>query len=239
MKPINEQDIARLTELLRRTGEFIAYFELAETKMMEWRQDIEHLALAQQQQFEQQSHALQNRLGALSDILNQAALTPFHNTADETSSQNQEHLLAVKKTEQQLLRQMNICQRELTTLTQHAITQMTQHGSVIITQIDKKLSTFDIQNFYRIANESCNQIENSAHTAIVKSGKLLHSFQWQSVVLTLFTTLVTAFAIGLYASGEYPWESHQHVLNERGAGKVLMNAWSKLTLQEKTKILST
>ena len=53
MKHINEQDVTRLKELLHRTGEFIAYFEVSEAKMIEWRQDIEHQAAVQQKQFEQ------------------------------------------------------------------------------------------------------------------------------------------------------------------------------------------
>ena len=38
-------------------------------------------------------------------------------------------------------------------------------------------------------------------------------------------------------SNELPWEIHQHAINERQAGKVLMQAWPMLSEEEKTKIL--
>jgi hypothetical protein len=42
---------------------------------------------------------------------------------------------------------------------------------------------------------------------------------------------------GLYTNNEYPWEMHQQALNERDAGKILLNAWPTLTYHEKNKIL--
>ena len=238
MKHINEQDVTRLKELLHRTGEFIAYFEVSEAKMIEWRQDIEHQAAVQQKQFEQQSHFLQNELNSLQEILTQLELTRFQSTTENTLNQGKEYLLAVKKTEQQLMRQMNHHQRELTTLTQHAIAQIIQHGSNTVALIEEKLSQYDLLRSSRSTTETCEQIEQSTQTAFLNNRKLLHSFHWHSIALALFTTLISAFSIGLYISDEYPWEVHQQVQNERGAGKMLMNAWSTLSQQERAKILS-
>ncbi len=160
----NEQELARLTELMRQTGEFIAYFELADTKMIEWRQNLENQASVQQT----------------------------------------------------LLHQIKMHQQELIHLTQQAISNIEQQGS-----------------------QAINNIEQSAQNTIVKSEKSLSKYQWQSIMLPLLTTLLTTFALGLYMSDEYPWEVHQHAQNERGAGVVLMQAWPKLTQQEKIKILNT
>lgn len=52
MEHYQEDDWKRLNELLQHTSEFIAYFELAETKMREWRQEIELQASRLQQQQE-------------------------------------------------------------------------------------------------------------------------------------------------------------------------------------------
>lgn len=164
MERINEHELARLKELMRQTGEFIAYFELADTKMAEWCQDIEYQASVQQK----------------------------------------------------LLHQMKIHQQELAQLTQQAISKIEEQGSQAITHI-----------------------EQSAQNTMVNSEKSLNKYQWHSIVLSLLTTLLTTFALGLYMSDEYPWEVHQRALNERGAGIVLINAWPKLSQQEKTKILST
>ena len=57
-------------------------------------------------------------------------------------------------------------------------------------------------------------------------------------LVAVFTTVLTAFVILLYLNGELPWEMHHKAINERHAGKVLLQAWPNLTLEEKTKILN-
>jgi len=233
MEHLDEHDYNRLKELLRRTGEFIAYFELVETKMMEWRQDIEQLATTQQQQFQQQLHAVQTELGFFHDVLTQAGLARFRITADSALNQGKEYLLSIQKTEQQLLKQMANHQRDVGTLTATAVSQIAQHAANALERIDTQLGQYDVQHFRRIASESCAQVEKSAQNVIVKSGRLLRLFQWRSVAMALLTTL----AVGLYMSDEYPWEVHQHAMSEREAGKMLMSAWQNLSYHEKTKIL--
>ncbi len=237
MEHMDEQDVVRLKELLRRTGEFIAYFELAEAKMIEWRQEIEQNALTQQQQFQQQLHALQTELASFHEILTQAGLARFRIAADNALAQGKEHLLAVQRTEQTLIKQISDHQNDVQMLIAVAVNEINQHATQSIDRIDAQLSQYDVQHFRRVASESCEQVEKSAQSVIVKSGKLLRLFQWRSVALALLTTLLTAFAIGLYISDEYPWEIHQHAMNERSAGKMLMSAWPGLSNQERTKIL--
>ncbi len=163
MERINETELARLKKLMRQTGEFIAYFELVDTKMAEWRQDIEYQASVQQK----------------------------------------------------LLHQLKIQQQDCLQLHQQTLSKMEEQSAQAITHI-----------------------EQSAQNTLLKSETSLRRSQWQSIVLPLLTTLLTTFALGLYMSNEYPWEIHQHALNERGAGVVLINAWPTLSQQERTKILS-
>ena len=237
MEHIEEQDVLKLKELLRRTGEFIAYFELAETKMIEWRQDIEQQALKQQQQFQQQLHALQTEFASFHEILTQAGLARFRIAADNALAQGKEHMLTVARTEQQLLKQVSDHKSDIQNLIDVAISEVNQYACLAIDRIDAQLSQYDAQLFSRIANESCEQVEKSAQGVIAKSRQLLHLFHWRSAALAFLTTLLTAFAVGLYISDEYPWEIHQHAMYERGAGKMLMSAWPNLSFQERAKIL--
>ncbi|WP_133130652.1 hypothetical protein [Legionella yabuuchiae] len=237
MEQLDEQDIARLKELLRRTGEFIAYFELAETKMLEWRHEIEQKALAHQTTFQQQLQALQVELESVQEMFTAAGLSKFRLTTDNALKQAQEYLQAMKETKASVLKELSDCNVELKDLSKAAVEQLSEHSTKALESMNGQLSHYDVKQFARIANESCQKVEMSASHAIRISNKLLARFQWRTVALTFMTTLVTAFAIGLYVSDEFPWETHERAVNERGAGKLLMNAWSKLTYQEKVKIL--
>lgn len=237
MEQIAEQDLVRLKELLRRTGEFIAYFELAETKMIEWRQTLEQQTTIQQTQFQQQFDTIRSQLESLQEILTEAGLARFRIAANTALNQGKEYLDSMQKTEQHFLKLVANCQRDLNQMSTSALEQITDHTQVSMQKLDNHLSNYDVQHFHRIANESCEQVEKSAQQVITTSGKILRLFQWRAVALAFLTTVITALAVGLYMNDEYPWEIHQHAMNERGAGKMLMNAWPKLTYQEKIKIL--
>ncbi len=163
MQRINEQELARLNELLNQTSEFIAYFELAENKVLEWQHDVECQASIQLK----------------------------------------------------LLHEMNRRQQELIELSQQTISKIQEHSALTILNVEK-----------------------TAQNVLLKNEKSANNYPWQLIVLPLLTTLLTAFALGLYMSAEYPWEIHQKAQNERGAGVVLMKAWPILSQQEKNKILS-
>ncbi|WP_058443180.1 hypothetical protein [Legionella brunensis] len=239
MEHIQDQDITKLKELLRHTGEFIAYFELAETKMLEWRHDIEQQAQIQQNKSQQQLQNLHNELDALQEVLTQAGIARFRLTAEKALKQGEEHVNHVQKISQQLLEDMTNKHQELSQLLEKGLNQIEQYTVRAIERLDEHFTQYDVHHFRRIANESCEQVERVAHNAVIKSQGLLGRFQWRAASLALLTTIFTAFAIGFYVSNEFPWEIHQQAINEREAGKVLMKAWPSLTQEEKAKILNS
>lgn len=238
MEYMADQDLSKLKELLRHTGEFIAYFELAESKMIEWRQDIEHQAQIQEQKVQQQLHKLHNELEALQEVLSQAGLARFRLTAETTLKQGEEHLAALQMAGVQLVHEISEKHNEFSRLTEKSLAQIEQYAAEALVKIDKQLMHYDVQHFRRVASESCEQVERVASHAVSKSSRLLHSFQWRSIALALTITLLTTFMIGLYLSNEFPWETHRQAQSEREAGKVLLKAWPSLSQEEKTKILN-
>ncbi|KTD66288.1 hypothetical protein [Legionella spiritensis] len=238
MEHVQEQDLIKIKELLRHTGEFIAYFELAEAKMTEWRQDIEQQTKLQEQRAQQQLQALHHELESLQDVLTQAGLARLRLSAEQALKQGEEHMALLQKTSRQILHDLNTQHGEFTQMVEKSVAQIEQHADRAITRIDEQLAAYDIQHFRRVASESCEIVEKTATQAIAKSAGYLKAFQWRSISLALLTTILTAFAIGLYVSNEMPWEIHQHAMSEREAGKILMKAWPGLTQQEKDKILN-
>lgn len=239
MEHVQEQDLLRIKELLRHTGEFIAYFELAEVKMMEWRQDIELQTQLQQQQTQEQLHQVHRELENLQDVLTQAGLARLRLNIEQALRQGEHHLHVLQKTSQHLLADMQSQHREFSKTVEKSLTQLDDYTTTALKKIALLLAGYDVQHFKRVANESCGYVEKAASDAITRSTRLLRTFQWRAAALAMLTTLLTAFALGLYVSNEMPWETHQQARNEREAGKMLMKAWPMLSQQEKDKILSS
>ena len=234
MEHFQQDDLVRIKELLRHTGEFIAYFELADSKMIEWREEMQQQA----SRLHQHSQMLQNELGSVHDLLSQAGTTRFRVIAEKALSQGEVQLQMLENSCNQLTENFQDQQEQLELLTQQCIIKIEQHTTKAAQAIAAQLAKYDAHQFHRIANESCDHVERVANNAVSKSNKLLRMFQMRSGLFAVFTTIITTFVIVLYLSGELPWELHHKAINERHAGKALLQAWPNLTLEEKTKILN-
>lgn len=233
MEHYQEDDLVRVKELMGRTGEFIAYFELAETKMMEWRQEIEQQASC----LKLHTQKLNDELAAVHTLLSQTGTAHFRMTAEKALAQGEANLKSMERSSTLFTESFQQQQEKLNILTDKSLEKMEQYTTQAIHSIATQLSKYDVQHFHRIATESCDHVERAANDAVAKSNKLLHIFQFRFNLFTVITTVITAFIIVLYLSDEFPWEMHHRAMNERQAGKVLLQAWPNLTQVEKTKIL--
>lgn len=234
MERYQDDDLVRIKELLRHTGEFIAYFELAESKMMEWRDEIEQ----QTSKLDHHTKTLHNELAAVQELLSQAGIEQFRITAEKSLSLGETHLHKLEHNCKEFSQNLKQQQEQFKLLTETCINKIENHTMRASQTIASQLSKYDVHQFHRIASESCDHVERVANDAVNKSNKLLSMFQLRFALFAVFTTILTAFVMVLYLSDELPWEMHHQAMNERQAGKVLLQAWPSLSQEEKAKILN-
>lgn len=232
MERQDDKDLIKIQELLRRTGEFIAYFELAETKMLEWRQTIEQREAALNANIEAHFVNLEKMMTTLENAFTQAGVARFRIQSLELLEQGQAHLNAISQVERKLLLKLTAQQRTLHDLSEKSIQQMTTHTHHALLAFDEKLSAMDALNLKLKNNDAMLEIKTSEPQTIKQSPKKA----WHTTFKTIAASLLAALAVGLYLTDEYPWEIHQHAKNERTAGQLLKGAWPKLTQLEKEKI---
>lgn len=233
-----DQDLAKLKELLHHTSEFIAYLELAESKMIAQQHYLERQTQVNNQTMQQQLQALHNELAPLQDLFKQTSLSGLTQRAELALKEGETHLALLQKTGEQLLMTMKMQQLDFNVLVTTSMKQIEQQTTQAIKRIANDLSHYDINHFQTLATNRCEQIEHLSSKHLQKNTRLLQLFQRRTIALVLVTTIMSSFAIGLYISNELPWESHQHAMNEREAGKTLIKAWPNLTQEEKDKILN-
>lgn len=238
MTHLQEDDFLKLNELLQYTSEFISYFEIADTKMLQWREDIEQHSQTQHQLVQQQMQNLHHEIESIIEVLTQVGIERLRQKIEQAAKQGETHLTELQKTGKIILGQFNEQQHVLHSTLEKHLEFINQHTEQSLVRIDRYLANYDVHQFRRTASESHLQLEKVSGDAIKKSTRLLKLFQWRALALAVSTTVVSAFTVGLYISNELPWETHQKVVNERAAGQALMRAWSGLTPQEKNKILN-
>lgn len=226
-------DLARLNNLLNRSSEFIAYFELAESKLLEWKELIDE----QQNRIGQQQQQLEDDLAALKTTLADTGILNLRTATESLLNHAQTQVKTMEKASQRFILELENRQQEVTQLSQACLAKIEGQSQKALTQMLSELKHYDVAQFHRIANESCSHVERLAQATIKKSQRALGLFQLRHSVLAILTTALTAFIVSLYLNGELPWEMHQKAVSERQAGKVLLDAWPSLSQEIKAKIL--
>ncbi|WP_367608026.1 hypothetical protein [Legionella sp. W05-934-2] len=238
MKQLSDQELQQIKDLLRHTGEFIAYFELAETKLVAWRHQQQESFDNQQSRFDQQQQAIQKDLDSVKDTLSEAGIARLKVQLNEAITLFEKKIASLSDLQQTISDIFGHEKLSLSKAVSQCTREIEEHCQETVNKIEAQLSDYDVDYFRRIAADSCDQVEQVAQTAVQTSTKMMRNFQWRTATLVLITTLVTSLTIGMYISDEWPWEIHQVALNEREAGKVLIKAWPSLSHQERERILT-
>lgn len=238
MKQLSDQELQQLKDLLRHAGEFIAYFELAETKLVAWRHQQQEAFEKQKGRFEHQQQVIKADIDNVKETLSDAGIARLKLQLNEVINLFEDKMSRFDDLHHMI---SDIFAQEKLGLAK-AVTQSKQEIAEqckkTVDKIESQLSHYDVDHFRRVASESCDQVEHVAQNAVQTSTKMMRHFQWRTVALVLITTFVTSLTIGMYVSDEWPWELHQIAMNEREAGKVLIKAWPSLTHQERERILT-
>ncbi len=231
---LSHDDALRVQTLLRHTAEFMAYFELVENNMMNWQEKMAQHAEQLQQHILRQNQ----ELSKINQLLSAQGMSDFRNMAEKALTQGKAQMMTMERVSSQFLHNAQQQQEHLFVLREQCLEQISHHTTRSSELIAQHVAKYDAHQFHRIANESCDHVARVAQDTIAKSSKLLGIFQLRSGFFAVCLTIITAFVITLYLSDELPWEMHHQAMNERQAGKVLLQAWPKLTQEEKSKILN-
>ena len=233
MEQRDQGDLAKVKELLRHSSEFIAYFEVADTKMLEWKQLIEKHRV----QLNHQQEQLSKEINSITTSFSEMGLAQLRNSAEINLAQGEILLKNLEKMAGHFEDLLNQKQEHLGEFTHECIRKIEQHSTKALAQLSNELKHYDVSQFHRIANESCVHVERIAQATVNKSKNILGLFQLKHGLFAVFTTTLTAFIVSLYLNGELPWEMHHKAVSERQAGKVLLDAWPSLSKEIKAKIL--
>lgn len=232
-----EKDINRIKDFVKHSAEFIAYFELADTKMQDWHAKIEADIYEQEQRHEAQISAIEAQVTAFEELLTQAGVARFRVQLDAMLEENNQQIQNLHSVCETLEARFNEEQQRHMEFISNATRSLDAYCESAIMKINTQLAQYDADHFRRTANDSCDQVEKVAQKAIAHSNKALKTLQWRQLGLAIVASVLTAFTIGLYVSDEWPWELHQQAMNERDAGKLLIKVWPQLSTEDKHKII--
>lgn len=218
---LHSDELERIKALLKHTGEFIAYFELADSKMVHWREEIEHEMHQQHHRIEQQIQQLQHGINQLDEALTQAGIARLRLGLEQALHEGKNHL-------QEIQRASNAFQTQSTLILNRLQEQVGQQLDLLHLEIQNSIEHLKLAT--QISEPVVLEQSSDANRA-------LSSYSWQHALISVACSIITAVGLALYISGELPWESHKHAQAERKAGKILLRAWPALTQDERERIV--
>ncbi len=175
--------------------------------------------------FNQQLDEIRKTIVQMQNFMTQTGVARFKVLAENMLSDGQQHVENIKNATERFQKvSENSC---------HTLQRVSENSADWIAEAIKSLQ---IEKFRRLIFENVDRVENTARTAVQRIRKLSRWFQWEKLGIAIVVAVIVALLTGLFINDELPWETHSKVVTERNVGRMLMQAWPKLSLQEKEKI---
>lgn len=230
-------EVDKLKDVLRRMGEFIAYFEAAEQKMERWKHDIQETVKANQEQLNHQLLQIRDVTDDLREVMTDAGVARWRIAAESSLQQGKEHLKAIEAASQQHLEALQASNEEFSNMAKKSFDRLDRASAYTIKNISEAISSFRVSDFQRLTEESCEIVRETSSTVIKRLKDTVKWFHWKNLAMAFAVTVFATLTIGLYLNDEMPWEIHKQVVAQRNAGEALMHAWNNLPENERQVIL--
>lgn len=232
-----EDEVEKVKEILRRMGDFIAYFEVAEEKMNEWQRNME--LVMEKHHVLVNDHLIEIRESTeeLRNIMTEAGAARWRIAAEAALQQGKDHLRAMDNLGNEYVKSLHASNQEFAEMAKKSFERLDRASSYTIKNISEAISSFRIGEFQRLTDHTCEVVEEASTNAINRLNRLIGWFQWKNIGLAFVITLFVSLTMGLYLTDEMPWEAHSKVAMERHAGEALMKAWPTLSENERRHII--
>lgn len=233
----SDNETAKFREALKRMGEYIAYLEVAEQKMVSWQNNIDDKIQQHEHWLSSQINDIHQTIGELQGVMTEAGVARWRIAAEANLKQGNEHLIAIKSATENHLAALNKNNEDFSKRVNKSFERLDRASAYMIKNISEAIGSFRINDFQQYTEQSCQVIEHTARGVIYHLKRMLKWFHLKNVGMALGISLLVSLAMSIYISGKMPWENHKEAAAQRSAGEALINAWPSLPDTEKDIIL--
>lgn len=214
-------------QLLHEMANFVALYETLEDKLITRETALEDKLLANETLLAKQLIQIKSAFAEFQAIMTEAGAARWRIAAENALREGQSHLQALEETS------VNVAQS-----IKEGCEQLDQATAQTIAGITEATKVLPIKEFTQLIEQGNTQLKTTATATLEKTTDLIRWFHWKNLAMILALSVFVIFITGLYSNDEWPWEIHQQVVKERGAGRALIAAWPQLTPAEQQDIVN-
>ena len=217
-----DSDTEQLRALVQRMGEFVALFEVAETKLRERESSLEQHMQDHEATMAKSMEQINYRISELEGVMTEAGVARWRLAAEDSLKEGKAHLQEIKQTLDSFQKgSKEVCGR------------LDRATAYTVKGISEAINAFRPSDFRQLTENACVEVEHTAASAIKSIARVTRWFYWKKLMMVFSFALVVAVVTGLYLTAEWPWEIHDNVIKERLAGKAVLQSWPQLIPQDK------
>lgn len=204
---------------------FLVLYESIEQKMTMCEEKMREQQVIYEQTIDEQLRKIRLVMSEFEEIMTETGAARWRVSAENALKEGQTHVELLQQACEQVEKLLNESCAKLNLAATH-----------VANEIKYAVDSLKKGDFKRLALEGYRKIsENTQH-----SMKRMYNFscwlQIKAAVTALIIALIVILTVGLYASGEWPWESHERVLKARVIGQAIMDAWPNLDNSQRSMI---
>lgn len=219
--PNQEQNLAHQLQ------QFQTYVESAQHQFNAWQ-----VAMKQQMQ------DIQDALKEFRDLTaNEMGISRLRQTMRDVLVEGEQHVKALQATGEAQLEELQKSNDQIRKLAKKSFERLDRASNFVVKNISDSLSSFRLNDFKRLTDESREVIEHVSVSTIKRMKEMVHWFHWKNLALAAAITIIVTLSLGLFLNDETPWEAHNKAVVQRNAGQALINAWPSLSPKEQQRIM--
>jgi hypothetical protein len=222
-----EDPSEQLKMLTHRMSEFIALYEMAETKIRDREKKLKAQLTEQERSLEAQLTRINQSIEEITSVMTEVGVARWRVSAETAMREGEAHLQALQNSIE-TFRQLSdeTCQR------------LDQATAFTVKGVADAVSSFRATDFRQLTEDSCSRVERTTITAVKNIARVTRWFYWKKLLLVFCFSLLVAMIFGMYVNGEWPWQTHNQVMQQRLFGTAVLNNWNQLSPADQQLILS-
>lgn len=115
--------------------------------------------------------------------------------------------------------------------------QLNKASMSTVKNISQLISSVRQHQLKKFTEEKLTELHNNCEANTQKVQRMITLLQRKNLFTTVLITLLVATIVNLYIDDAWPWQAHQQFLNQREAGKILLDSWQQLSTNDKELIV--
>lgn len=215
--PLNPETNAKLRNILQQLTDFIAHYETIEERLEIRARGLETLMLESDKKIQAHLSQIQEILSYYETVMSETGAARFRLNAENILKEGQAHIQKLQEVGQGIVVKID-----------HEADEFNENVRKMGAQFHETLEKLDLESIKTTAEHSYNLLEEMSLEVVKKVNKTFRGFFWKNLVAVGLMALMIVMLLGQYINDEWPWESHQRILQERAYGADIVAAWNTM-----------